>query len=79
VAVAGLRRRRGERSKKSREEAAPSRGNVLSGVGLLLLIALSGAQASARATIAEEVAAGASPEPMHVGMNNVEFDLDGRS
>ncbi|MFA7297537.1 MAG: aconitate hydratase AcnA [Dehalococcoidia bacterium] len=42
-------------------------------------IALSNAQASARATIAEEVAAGASPEPMHVGMNNVEFDLSNGS
>ena len=42
-------------------------------------IALRDAQTSARATIAEEVAAGASPEPMHVGMNNVEFDLSNGS
>jgi aconitate hydratase len=42
-------------------------------------IALSDAQTSARATIAEEIAAGASPEPMHVGMNNVEFDLSNGS
>jgi aconitate hydratase len=37
------------------------------------------AQQSARATIAEEVAAGASATPVHVGMNNVEFDLSNGS
>ncbi len=38
-------------------------------------IALRDVQASARATIAEEVAAGASATPVHVGENGVEYDL----
>ncbi len=37
------------------------------------------AQQSARATIAEEIAAGASPEPVHIGANNVEYDLSNGS
>ena len=38
-------------------------------------IALKDAQASARRTIAEEVAAGASATPVHVGTNGVAYDL----
>jgi aconitate hydratase len=38
-------------------------------------IPLRDAQASARATIAEEVAAGASAAPVHVGTNGVAYDL----
>ncbi|MBM4415185.1 MAG: aconitate hydratase AcnA [Chloroflexi bacterium] len=38
-------------------------------------IPLRDAQASARSTIAEEVAAGASPEAVHVGANGVAYDL----
>ena len=42
-------------------------------------INLKDAQQSARATIAEEVAAGASPDPVHIGVNNVEYDLSNGS